>query len=393
MINYKYSSDIEIKILMLLERRRMKKIKVAIDSRRKSNNGIGRYVENLIYALDRKAKREPIEIFEVCYNGRAKTKNKIITLNESIKCRWEESQLNEKLLKNDIDIFIAPYYYNTPYIDVPCIRVIHDAIPFHYGFNDFGNFNKLTKIVKSEIMQDLDSKQILKIYKMYEKVIRNAEALVTVSHHSASDLSYYFPDSLGKWNVIYPYISRKFFRVAKVKKRNQLVCVGRYEPRKQQLEIIDSISKIRKEHGYDIKLKLIGGSKDNFPNYASQVRGKAYENKLWVTVKEDISDRELVESYSESILTIFVSKDEGFGYPAIESIACGTPVLVRDRTALQEICSSAAIYYNPENCLTSSILNAFDVSRDNDTRPLYDVSNVFSEERYISKILDLIYML
>ena len=46
---------------------------------------------------------------------------------------------------------------------------------------------------------------------------------------------------------------------------------------------------------------------------------------------------------------VFPSFCEGFGLPAIEAMACGTPVLCSNTTALPEVCSDAALFFNPHN--------------------------------------------
>jgi glycosyltransferase involved in cell wall biosynthesis len=53
--------------------------------------------------------------------------------------------------------------------------------------------------------------------------------------------------------------------------------------------------------------------------------------------------------YSGATLLTFVSHDEGFGLPALEAMACGTPVVVADRGALPEITGDAALRADPED--------------------------------------------
>ena len=51
--------------------------------------------------------------------------------------------------------------------------------------------------------------------------------------------------------------------------------------------------------------------------------------------------------YQNSELYIFSSYCEVFGFTNLEAMACGTPVLTSNKSALPEICEDAAIYFNP----------------------------------------------
>ncbi len=53
--------------------------------------------------------------------------------------------------------------------------------------------------------------------------------------------------------------------------------------------------------------------------------------------------------YSGATLLTFASYDEGFGLPALEAMACGTPAVVTERGAPPEITGNAALRVDPED--------------------------------------------
>jgi len=54
---------------------------------------------------------------------------------------------------------------------------------------------------------------------------------------------------------------------------------------------------------------------------------------------------------------------EGFGFPVIEAMACGLPVLASRTTALPEVGGEAALYFDPEN--VKDIIQAIQAILDN----------------------------
>lgn len=62
-----------------------------------------------------------------------------------------------------------------------------------------------------------------------------------------------------------------------------------------------------------------------------------------------LQDDELVTLYNLASVVVLPSLYEGFGFPALEAMACGTPVVVSDRGALPEIVGDAALIAEAEN--------------------------------------------
>jgi len=60
-----------------------------------------------------------------------------------------------------------------------------------------------------------------------------------------------------------------------------------------------------------------------------------------------VGDEQLAAIYSGAHALMLSSKDEGFGLPAVEALACGTPVVACDSPALREVLGERATFVAP----------------------------------------------
>lgn len=64
---------------------------------------------------------------------------------------------------------------------------------------------------------------------------------------------------------------------------------------------------------------------------------------------EQLPSDELRVLYSRTSLFVFPSRYEGFGFPVLEAMACGAPVVTSRCSALPEVAGGAAVLVDPEN--------------------------------------------
>ncbi|MCX7681151.1 MAG: glycosyltransferase family 4 protein [Anaerolineae bacterium] len=126
-----------------------------------------------------------------------------------------------------------------------------------------------------------------------------------------------------------------------------LLTVGTLEPRKNLPGLLRAYRLLLDEEVTDAPLVVIGG------------RGWLYQD-IFACVQElrltgqvhflhAVPDTDLPALYNAAMLLTTPSFYEGFGLPALEAMACGTPVVVSDRSSLPEVVGEAGLLVNPED--------------------------------------------
>lgn len=121
-----------------------------------------------------------------------------------------------------------------------------------------------------------------------------------------------------------------------------ILSVGTLEPRKNLPLLLQTWSKIKNEFK-DMELVIAGETGRVFRNVSmphdlERVRFLGY-----------VPEAHLAGLYARATLFVLPSKDEGFGLPALEAMACGIPTIASDGGALPETICDAGMIFNLDN--------------------------------------------
>jgi glycosyltransferase involved in cell wall biosynthesis len=120
--------------------------------------------------------------------------------------------------------------------------------------------------------------------------------------------------------------------------------LGRHAPYKNIARIIAAFARLSSRDEYELWL---GGAEDR--RYTPQLRAQVAELGLEGRVKflEYIPQTALPTVIRQATALVFPSLWEGFGLPVLEAMACGTPVITSNLSALVEVAGDAAILVDP----------------------------------------------
>ena len=85
-----------------------------------------------------------------------------------------------------------------------------------------------------------------------------------------------------------------------------------------------------------------------------------------VSVVPKAEDATLARAYRDAALFIYPSLYEGFGFPPLEAMSMGCPVLVNRTSSLPEICGDAAFYF--DSCDADELSQSLDRNPGGQTR-------------------------
>ncbi len=117
------------------------------------------------------------------------------------------------------------------------------------------------------------------------------------------------------------------------------------EPRKNLIRLIDAYGELRRRGSTSRSLVLAGGPGWGVETIVSHV----HEAGLTESVRfvGFVPEREIPLWYNAADLFVYPSEYEGFGLPALEALACGTPVVASNRSSLPEVVGKAGVLVDP----------------------------------------------
>ena len=215
--------------------------------------------------------------------------------------------------------------------------------------------------------------------------IRNAGAVISPSFHTLEMINKRFCPNPGKLFTIHNGIKTPETKPINDTKRkgNFILYLGRLSPAKNLAGLINAYRKIADQ--IPQKLIIAGGGdieslKKGDPGGPGTVEFMGY-----------ISDEEVDRLLSTAALFVFPSFYEGFGFPPLEAMVRGCPVVVSNVASLPEICGEAALYVNPRS-VDSIAAAMFKVISDESLRKSliqygYERANQFTWEKSAKKHL------
>ncbi len=326
----------------------MSKMKLTIDARLVNSSGIGVYIQNVLknerlknYKLKLLFKEVEKDFFKEISDYA-----EMVTYNAPLYSIDELLNTPAKTL--DSDIFWSPHF-NVPVVNFAKklkVVTIHDVFHLaHYGTLSRG--------------QKLYAKW------MYKKAVNASDVIFTVSETSKVEIIKYTGAKAEKIKVVHNGIDFvKFNTVVNIEERAKILkqykidfpfvlFVGNVKPHKNLHHALLGFKEyLLNISSADQQIKfVIVGKRDGFitgdTNINSLVSDPVLKDKVHFTGW--VRHGDLPALYQSAAAFVFPSFYEGFGFPPLEAMAAGCPVISSNASCMPEIYGDAALFFKPDD--------------------------------------------
>jgi len=298
--------------------------------------GSGQYTRNLLEAL---AKVDPTNEYLLISPGSALKVHNPQSAFRNLGKLWFE-QVSFPLACRHLDLAHVPYFAPPLFPTVPTVVTIHDLIPL--------------------ILPAYRGSPLVRCYtQLVAAAARRAKAVITVSQASQRDIVRYLDIPPEEIYVTYEAADETFqpvedeAQLAAIHQKyalpeRYLLYLGGFDQRKNLPALLRAFALLVNRQP-QAKLVIAGQlpARDSplFPHPRRLISELGLEEKVIFTGWVPEEDKPVL--LSEATAFVFPSLYEGFGLPAIEALACGTPVIASNRTSLPEVVGDGGILVEP----------------------------------------------
>lgn len=192
---------------------------------------------------------------------------------------------------------------------------------------------------------------------------QNANTVLATSRQTSTDIELYLKHAnnvVTYQNCLPVFETRPTeAHIESVKTKYQLpaqfvLCVGTFEPRKRQLELVNAFHKANLPN---TQLVLVGKRTNYLAGIEAYIQQFQLTNRVRLLTQVDTAD--LPSLYHVASAFAYVSEFEGFGIPIVEAMRCGVPIIAAPTSSLVEVGGDAIAYADPSDAQRfSNVLQA-----------------------------------
>jgi glycosyltransferase involved in cell wall biosynthesis len=246
---------------------------------------------------------------------------------------WDQFSFPKKATKAKVDVLHQPCFSAPIFYSGKVILTIHDLISHYFP-------------------QNMPSGSRLYFSKWMPLTYNKASKIIAISENTKKDIISLLKIPKEKIVVIHSAVGDEFkliddkIKIAEIKKKYKtgehfILDVGTLEPRKNLPFLVRAYNLALKEGKISHNLILTGKKGWYYENLFELIKELKLEDK--VILPGYVPDADLPYLYNAADLFCFPSLYEGFGFPPLEALSCGTPVIAANNSSIPEVVGDAGI--------------------------------------------------
>lgn len=245
---------------------------------------------------------------------------------------WIQTSLRGILRKHRPDILLTPTHEVLLAPPIPQVVVIHDIIPYLFPA-DHRFLGKYYRFVLPYALRT------------------SARKIITVSRSTRDDLINHYGLNGNRIVAILsgPGLELGFEDLQQETPDHFILYVGRIAPYKNLVGLVRAVSFLR--DSFPHHLVIAGaGSPDN-QRFIPEILERARDGGVAERIRflDYVPSSQLGTLYRRASLLVLPSFYEGFGFPPLEAMRCGTPVAVSRIPALLETVGDTGLFFDPRD--------------------------------------------
>ena len=290
-----------------------------------AGRGLGRYVGALLDDLPRAG----VDVTALLTGDRPLPADvrgvEVHRANPHIRVEWYEHVLRVGFdaARTRPDVFHSPGVDPPAWYRAPWVQTLHDVTPLVFPSDEWG-VERFRWRVRGTLM-------------------RRAAAVICISQHTADAGLRLLGLRPERLHVIHHGVADVFAEETApfVGERPYVLMVSGFGPHKGFAEAFDVIGRIA-DAGFPHDLRVVGDFRGPHAALVAQLHAAARRPDR-IDLEGRLDDRTLAGRYRGADAVIVTSRYEGFGFPALEAMASGAPVVAFDNSSLPEIIGDGGV--------------------------------------------------
>jgi glycosyltransferase involved in cell wall biosynthesis len=250
---------------------------------------------------------------------------------------WNLSLIRSGALEGADLLHVPHFEVEREAFPCPLVLTMHDVIPIV--------FLRPGMVLRFRTPLAQISWRAMRARRPARRMVLRAARVVTVSQATMRDAVSLLPADESRFTVVENGVSAAF-RVLedravleKVRARLSLpkrffLYTGGYTARKNVGRMLRAFRRTRARTGADLVLAGAAGERFHDPQVGLHAAGR-------------VEEEDLVALYNLALATLYVSLYEGFGFPVLESLRCGTPVVASNVSSMRDLAPGGCLLVDP----------------------------------------------